>query len=498
MTAAALVALFGLAAAWVASLVRWVRVAQREHYLGGAVGRFAVRWWTSSFMNAAGWIAALGGTAASFVEPLWALLPAAVFALGPVGMGLRGRTSRLAWTPRVRRVAGTMVVLEVALVTLARASVPLVAVELVALPVIVDVALWVLEPLERRLSRRFVEQAAGRLRVVAPKIVAITGSYGKTTTKGYVGHLLRRTADVVVSPASFNNRLGLARSINEQVASGTQVFVAEMGTYGPGEIRDMCSWIPPTVAVITAIGPVHLERFGSLEAVAAAKAEIVDGAETLVLNVDYPSLEALADGERPRRTVIRCSTANSDVDVHVDVEGIVFVHGKAIGSVPDLDLFPGNVACAVGVALALGVTPDEADLSSLARPPHRLQMVTTDAGVVVIDDTYNSNPAGARAALAALARRGSGRRVVVTPGMIELGPRQYEENSTFAAKVAEIATDLVIVGRTNRRALLEGAARGLVSVNVMASRDEAVEWVRSMLGAGDVVVYENDLPDHYP
>jgi UDP-N-acetylmuramoyl-tripeptide--D-alanyl-D-alanine ligase len=125
-------------------------------------------------------------------------------------------------------------------------------------------------------------------------------------------------------------------------------------------------------------------------------------------------------------------------------------------------------------------------------------MGTTDAGVVVIDDTYNANPAGARAALAALSRRGSGRRVVVTPGMIELGPRQYEENSAFAAKAAEVATDLVIVGRTNRRALLEGAAGGRVSVNVVDSRDEAVAWVRSTLESGDVVVYENDLPDHYP
>ena len=498
MTSGALVVLAGLAAAWVLSMFRWVRVAQREHYLGGAVSRFAVRWWMSSFVNVGGGVVALGGTVAAFTEPMWAVLPAAVVAFGPVGLGLRGRTSRLAWTPRARRVAGTVALFEVVLVTLTRASVPLFAAELLALPALVDVALWILEPLERRLNRRFVDQAAGRLRSVAPKIVAITGSYGKTTTKGYVGHLLQRTADVVVSPSSFNNRLGLARAINEHVTSGTQVFVAEMGTYGPGEIRDMCSWIPPTVSVITAIGPVHLERFGTLDAVATAKSEIVDGSEVLVLNVDYPRLESLADTEQLRRKVIRCSTAARDADVYVDTEGTVFVHGEVVGSVPGVDMFAGNVACAVGVALALGVTPGERDLSSLARPPHRLQIDTTDAGVVVIDDTYNANPAGARAALATLARHGSGRRVVVTPGMIELGPLQHEENSAFAAKIAEVATDLVIVGRTNRRALLEGAARGQVSVNVMDSRDEAVGWVRATLGAGDVVVYENDLPDHYP
>jgi len=498
VTSETLATLAVLAAAWVTSALRWARVAQREHYLGGAVSRFAVRWWTCSLVNAGGVIIALGGVVAAFMEPLWALVPAVVVAFGPIGLGLRGRTSRLAWTPRARRVAGMVVVLEAVLVILGRAAVPLVTIELVALPVLIDVALWVLEPIERRLSRRFVDQAAGRLRAVAPKIVAITGSYGKTTTKGYVGHLLRRTADVVVSPASFNNRLGLARSVNEQVTSGTQVFVAEMGTYGPGEIRDMCSWISPTVSVITAIGPVHLERFGSLDAVATAKSEIVDGAEALVLNVDYPRLESLAETERSRRTVIRCSTTDHDADAYVGSEGTVFVHGEVVGSVPDVDMFAGNVACAVGVALALGITPDESDLATLARPPHRLEVGTTDAGVVVIDDTYNANPAGARAALAALARRGSGRRVVVTPGMIELGPLQYEENMAFGANAAEVATDLVIVGKTNRRALLEGAAKGRVSVNVMDSRDDAVGWVRATLGAGDTVVYENDLPDHYP
>jgi len=498
VTASLVFALMALAAAWIASLIRWVRVAQREHYLTGGASRFALRWWASSAVNLAGWVVALAGALVSFLEPLWALVPATVLAFGPVGLGLRGRSSPLAWTKRARRVTVAVLVLGMIPLLITNTAVPTLAIEVLALPLLVDAALWMLGPLERRLSRRFVEDATRRLRAASPKIVAITGSYGKTTTKGYVGHLLRRTADVVVSPASFNNRLGLARSINEHVTSGTQVFVAEMGTYGPGEIRDMCSWIPPTVSVITAIGPVHLERFGSLDAVVAAKSEIVDDAEILVLNVDYPSLQVLASREQSRRTVIRCSATDPEVDVYVAGDNTVFAHGQMIGSVDDVDVFPGNAACAVGVAVALGVAPDVSDLSTLARPPHRLQKGTTDAGVVVIDDTYNANPAGAAAALSALVRYGSGRRVVVTPGMVELGPRQYEENSAFAAKVSEVATDLVIVGRTNRRALLEGVVGGRVSVNVVDSRDEAVAWVRSTLRPGDVVVYENDLPDHYP
>jgi UDP-N-acetylmuramoyl-tripeptide--D-alanyl-D-alanine ligase len=118
----------------------------------------------------------------------------------------------------------------------------------------------------------------------------------------------------------------------------------------------------------------------------------------------------------------------------------------------------------------------------------------------VVDDTFNANPAGAAAALEVLARHRSreGKAVVVTPGMIELGPEQHEENKRFAEAAAGQATHLVVVGRTNRAALLEGARGGTAEVLTMATRDDAVAWVRSTLAAGDVVLYENDLPDHYP
>jgi UDP-N-acetylmuramoyl-tripeptide--D-alanyl-D-alanine ligase len=165
------------------------------------------------------------------------------------------------------------------------------------------------------------------------------------------------------------------------------------------------------------------------------------------------------------------------------------------------------VACAVAVALELGVTPQQiaGRLGGLPTAPHRLESATGAGGFTVLDDTYNANPAGATAALATLRRLGTDatRRVVVTPGMVELGPRQAEENGGFAARVAEVATDLVVVGRTNRRALLRGvpppsSSGGAPRIVVVRTRPEATAWVRDHLEHGDVVLYENDLPDHYP
>ena len=142
-------------------------------------------------------------------------------------------------------------------------------------------------------------------------MVAITGSYGKTTTKGYVAHLVGGTLSVVPSPKSFNNQTGLAKAINENLVPGTDVFVAEMGTYGPGEIAEMCAWIRPDIAVITSIGPVHLERMGTEQRIAAAKSEILQDAGVMVLNVDSPWLAAIADREAGRRAR-SCAARSAD------------------------------------------------------------------------------------------------------------------------------------------------------------------------------------------
>jgi UDP-N-acetylmuramoyl-tripeptide--D-alanyl-D-alanine ligase len=171
-----------------------------------------------------------------------------------------------------------------------------------------------------------------------------------------------------------------------------------------------------------------------------------------------------------------------------------------------------NLACAIGVALVLGVEPADlgARLADLPSVDHRLQAVRSDSGLTILDDTYNSNPAGARAALGALAVLGSGgdgdgtghhnRLVVVTPGMVELGRKQVEENRRFGAEIAGVADQLVIVGRTNRAALDRGAkaAGAGLPVTMVTTRQQAVDWVRAHLQPGDAVLYENDLPDHYP
>ncbi len=510
MTALDVVAVVAAVVAAALAGLRWLRVVQREHYLPASATRFAVRWWLGFGPNRVLLAVALLGVALSPVSPIPALAAAVALAVGPFRMSLLGRVpGRLVWTRRLRTLAGTagavtVVVLGVGAVL--GAAVPFAVLAALLSPTIVDACAAGLRPLEERLAARFVAEASERLRQIEPVIVGITGSYGKTSTKTYVAHLCRPARNVVPTPASFNNQAGLSRAINEHLAPGTEVFVAEMGTYGPGEIRSMCRWCPPRIAAITAIGPVHLERFGSEAAVVSAKREIFETAEVAVLNVDDPRLGAVADDEeRNGKKVWRCSAVDPDADVCVrrhDDELVVTRHGEPLAAVADQGVEPGNVAVAVAICLELGVpaTTIAGGLANLPAVPNRAATTTLSTGATAIDDTFNSNPAGCRAAVSRLSRlaQPGGKKVVVTPGMVELGPRQRDENTSFGKDLGTSATHVIVVGWTNRAALLAGLSGGGAEVLAVDRRDDAVAWVRGHTGPGDVVLYENDLPDHYP
>ncbi len=503
--------------------LRWLRVAQREHYVPGRVAVIAALWLTRSRVDVV--LAILAGlfgfaaTVASLAAPdvpalaLLALPAAALAAVVPLGLPLRGRTSRLAWTGRLKRLAVGWGVLLVAtgagLWWAAGPGSTALLVSLYPLPLTLDVALRVMDLVERRLSKPFVVKAQRRLARVRPQVVAVTGSYGKTSTKGYIAHALSGSRSVVASPASFNNRLGLSRAVNDHLVDGTEVFVAEMGTFGPGEIRELCELFPPDVAVITTIGEAHLERMRTRENVLAAKSEITERAKAAVLPVDDPLLAALAERLRAAGTrVVTCSVepgtpAAEGADVVVDLAaGIASVRTPEGTEQLAVDEVPHavNVAVAIGVALALDVAPATLRLHGLPRAAHRAE-VHAGSGVAVVDDTYNANPVGALAALqeaAALAAERGGPLVVVTPGIVELGPVQRERNAAFAEAVVTAGARLVVVGRTNRAALLEGAARAGGTADIAERREPAVTLATSVAGERGVVLYENDLPDHYP
>lgn len=503
------------ALAALAALLRWLRVCQREHYIAGSCMRFAGRWvWVRppnvglatvavAALGVGLWAAASGRTS---VASLSALALAGCTAVFPWPMSMTGEP-RLRFTRRLIRLSALSACACAAVATLCGLLVgPGLALALVAalVPAVVGIAAAVIAPLEKRLLLSFRRRAEMRLSRVSPVVIAVTGSWGKTSTKQHVRDLLAGDAVVVASPASYNNEAGLARTINEHLTDSAEVLIAEMGMYKPGEIRELCSWIRPHIAVITSIGPMHLERVGSIEGIAAAKAEILERADTAVLWVDDPHLASLAESCGVARVWRVGRTGGDRLDVEVEVldDEIVVSSGQTeVGRCPTTGgVHPGNVGCAVAAAAAYGTPIGRLGtrLVAVQSPQHRAAARTSPEGIVVIDDTFNSNPVGAAAALRELCRSVNGLRVVVTPGMVELGAQQYGANADLASAVSEAGATLVIVGWTNRRALREGTRRSGGTAVAVRNRGEARLWVRRTLGAGDGVLWENDLPDHYP
>ncbi len=509
----------GLALAFAAQMARWLRVLQREHYDPHAMIRFLGRWSSPPVGPASAPSRVRDRRPVTLSHILVvvflvalilhsdALVVAVTIVYGlfaPTGLGLRGRTGPLRFTRRLSTIAALVVAVGVVVATLgAFAPRPwlLGAAVVWAVPMLISAATRSLGPYERRRARAFVESAQRRLAAVGPRVVGITGSYGKTSTKSHLADLLAGTG-VVASPASYNNQAGLSRAINENLADGTRVFVAEMGTYGPGEIRELCAWCPPEIAIVTAIGPVHLERMGSLDVIETAKFEITERASTVVVNVDDTRLAGWVGRLRATgKTVVRASARAGDADVVVTSgpRWRVIIRGEEVGELEArAGLQASNVACALAAALELGLARGEVieRLNGLSSVAHRAQVGLAPSGVTVIDDTFNANPASAEASLALLFGLDvPGRRVVVTPGLIELGNLQPGANISLAQKVLARGGELVVVGRTNALELMRGAENHARRVD---RREQAVTWVRESLGAGDAVLYLNDLPDHYP
>jgi UDP-N-acetylmuramoyl-tripeptide--D-alanyl-D-alanine ligase len=522
--------------------VKWIRVAQREHYVFGWTERIAAGWGKSRPASLAPLlVSVLIGSALLVLgayelvfEPVSALLAALAVgfaALWPWGLGFRGTTSKLQWTARAKRLAAIWFVVwvlsSIAGIALFAATlsatvfgVPLggpeaapitawlagafVVIALVAparfAPISMDIALAIANPIEKALSKKWLVAAQKKLRQVNPTVVAVTGSYGKTSTKGYIAHLVGTKYSVVPSPASFNNLMGLARAVNDKLTPGTEVFVAEMGIFGEGEIRRLCESFPPDIAAITVIGEAHLERMKTRETILRAKSEIVDKAKTVVLPIDDPDLARLADRcESEGKRVMRVSATGATADVSVNPSASTATIGGE--SVPVTISGVGhavNVAVALGIAHALDVplSTMAPRLSSLPTAAHRADPQQAPSGAIIIDDSYNANPSGAARAVeggSAMAKERGGAFIVVTPGMIELGPVQAERNRAFAEQIANVGGELFVVGHTNRKALVSGHP----SAKVFAKRTDAMSDALQRAGAKGVILVENDLPDHY-
>lgn len=367
---------------------------------------------------------------------------------------------------------------------------------------------------ESRRQRRFLNEAKKRLLEVNPLVIGITGSYGKTSTKHFLSRLMQLSLGPTFYPGKgVNTPMGITREIRERLKDRTPYAVVEMAAYGPGSIRRLTRLTPPRGAILTTIGKAHLERFGSQEVIAKTKGELAEAVPEdgfLVLNGDDPFLRRMGKQHQNKTTLYYgYSDERGPLDLKIvigkaGVKGteISFIYkGKSYEATVALHGKPiiANLASAFLTACHLGADPSfvAATLPHMEAFENRLQ-VRAEGDTIFVHDAYNSNPVGFAAALEVLGSVDGQRRILMTPGMIELGQDQEYENEQAALLASRVADIVLIVGWANRKALETGLLRGGFSPEQMhffETRDEALAYLKKIQKKGDVVLIENDLLD---
>lgn len=367
-------------------------------------------------------------------------------------------------------------------------------------------------PIEKAISNYYIHDAEKILKSRPEMtVIGITGSFGKTSTKYFLNSILSDHFQSLMTPESYNTTMGVVRTIREQLRPTHTHFVVEMGARHEGEIKEICDIVHPNMGIITSIGEQHLETFLTLDTIVKTKMELYQAVKdkgTVFLNIDSP---AIRDNIPAHGKIITYGIANqadyNATDLTVNELGISFCVRDTGGNVCRFTtkLLGAhnvvNILGAIAVANTLGV-PLFRMTSAVARltpVPHRLEIKPAGENVI-IDDAYNSNPIGAKAALDAL-NLCQGMKIIVTPGMVELGERENELNYEFGCQISDICDFVCLVGKKDH------IYEGLMSKNypkdkifrtldVKEAINHALALEKSCEGK-KYILLENDLPDNY-
>lgn len=377
---------------------------------------------------------------------------------------------------------------------------------------VLAVAAWLITcPIEKAAARRYINDAERILKSQSKlTVVGITGSYGKTTTKFILNRILSEKFNTVCTPQSFNTPMGVVRTVRTLIKPQTQIFICEMGAKAVGDIKEICDIVSPDYGIITSVGEQHIETFKSVDNVFKTKFELADavsykGGITLA-NLDSEGIKARADlrndvvyfgnGTNYSVSNVFCGEAGTTFDLCLDGDTFT-VSTRLLGlhSVSDI-----LAAAAMAHILGVGDNDIKFAISSLKPTEHRLELKNYINGSLLIDDAYNSNPEGCLEAIRVLGSFSGKKKVIVTPGLIELGDREYDCNYALALQATKYCDIIILVGKNRSKPMLDAINTtdfNKENVYTVSSFKEAMEVYAPMANAQSVVLLENDLPDNY-
>ena len=426
---------------------------------------------------------------------------------------------KLVYTARVKRMITTILIIVGAVVTLTAVFfgiVPMTGVLmiLVSAQICLNLAANVINhPIEKGISRYFINDAK-RMLSEAPHltVIGVTGSYGKTSMKFFLQTLLQSRYNVLVTPGNYNTPLGVTITVREHLKPSHEIFICEMGARRVGEIKEVCDIAHPDHGIITSVGPQHLETFFSMENIQKTKFELADALPEggmLFLNGDNDYIQEKA-AEYPEKTFYYAEKEGAGYrakEISVSQFGTEFTVCTPAGEEERFQMrLIGahnviNVVGAIAVANRLGIPLKELKIPVRRIEPveHRMQM--REHGLVtVIDDAYNSNPVGSKAAVETLSMF-DGIRILITPGMVELGEQEKEYNYKFGTYAADCCDYILLVGKKHTEPIREGVlSKGFPKEKCLVydRLEDAVSYAYAIKGQGHkYILLENDLPDNY-
>lgn len=426
---------------------------------------------------------------------------------------------KLVYTPRVKRLIGTNCIISI--IILGSTGV-LAGIQYLTgmLAVVVSIQFFMNivsnvmnHPIEAGINQHYINDAKRKLREVPGlTIIGVTGSYGKTSVKFYLQTLLQERFHVLVTPESYNTPMGVVRTIRELLKSTHEVFICEMGARHVGDIKEICDIVHPKHGLITSIGPQHLETFFNMDNIKSTKFELADALPAdgmLFLNGDNDYIQEKAP--QYKNKTFYYTEKNGEgyqaKDITVSQLGTEFTVVSPSGETEhfQMKLIGGhnviNVVGAIAIANKLGIALKDLKIPVRRIQPveHRMQM--REHGLVtIIDDAYNSNPVGSKAAVETLAMF-DGIRILITPGMVELGEKESEFNYKFGTYAAECCDYILLVGKKHTEPIKEGAlSKGFPKEKCLVydKLEEAIAYAYAIKGQGHkFILLENDLPDNY-
>lgn len=384
-----------------------------------------------------------------------------------------------------------------------------VIIELFAVPVIFVLTALIIQPFETLIKKLYIKKACKVLDNFKGIKVAITGSFGKTSTKNFLTTFLKDRYKVCATPKNFNTPMGLCRTVLENLKPTDEILIIEMGARHEGDIAELMKMAKPQFGILTAVGEQHLQSFGSLEKIKKTKFELCEHmpkSGKVVFDGASDNTKELFEKFRGEKYLVgvsggccyikdeKFSRKGSSVKIVIDGEEFK-AKTKILGSE-----MLNDIAVAAYMAYLLGVESEEIieKISLLIPAPHRLQLIENPF-CTIIDDSYNSNLLGAQQACECL-KLFKGKKIVVSPGLVEQGDKQYELNYKLGKKIASCCDEFLIMNETNKIALTKGAIAGGMkkqNLHYAYSRKEQAEVLKKLQEKSSVVLFENDLPDNF-